>query len=96
MEYIYIYIYILKYTGSGQIQLWQFLIELLSDSNNSSCITWDGNNGEFKMVDPDEVIINTRYESYVVYVIFKLTCLIIYKVLYYKKDKGESNLIRTL
>ncbi|XP_029482301.1 Friend leukemia integration 1 transcription factor-like isoform X3 [Oncorhynchus nerka] len=41
--------------GSGQIQLWQFLLELLSDSNNSSIITWEGNNGEFKMTDPDEV-----------------------------------------
>ncbi|XP_065120905.1 transcriptional regulator ERG isoform X2 [Paramisgurnus dabryanus] len=41
--------------GSGQIQLWQFLLELLSDSSNSSCITWEGTNGEFKMTDPDEV-----------------------------------------
>uniref|UniRef100_A0A8C5SRD0 Uncharacterized protein n=1 Tax=Laticauda laticaudata TaxID=8630 RepID=A0A8C5SRD0_LATLA len=41
--------------GSGQIQLWQFLLELLSDSNNASCITWEGTNGEFKMTDPDEV-----------------------------------------
>ncbi|GCC47727.1 hypothetical protein chiPu_0031880, partial [Chiloscyllium punctatum] len=39
----------------GQIQLWQFLLELLSDSANSSCITWEGTNGEFKMTDPDEV-----------------------------------------
>ncbi|KAI8790353.1 transcriptional regulator ERG [Biomphalaria glabrata] len=42
-------------TGSGQIQLWQFLLELLSDVRNSACITWEGNNGEFKLVDPDEV-----------------------------------------
>ncbi|XP_072281372.1 Friend leukemia integration 1 transcription factor-like isoform X2 [Pyxicephalus adspersus] len=41
--------------GSGQIQLWQFLLELLSDSGNSSCIAWEGVNGEFKMTDPDEV-----------------------------------------
>ena len=41
--------------GSGQIQLWQFLLELLSDSANMSCIQWEGTNGEFKMVDPDEV-----------------------------------------
>uniref|UniRef100_A0A3Q3XFW9 Uncharacterized protein n=1 Tax=Mola mola TaxID=94237 RepID=A0A3Q3XFW9_MOLML len=40
---------------SGQIQLWQFLLELLSDSNNSGIITWEGTNGEFKMTDPDEV-----------------------------------------
>nr|KAG5712604.1 hypothetical protein BaRGS_029659 [Batillaria attramentaria] len=41
--------------GSGQIQLWQFLLELLSDSANAGCITWEGTNGEFKLVDPDEV-----------------------------------------
>uniref|UniRef100_A0A8C6UNG7 Fli-1 proto-oncogene, ETS transcription factor b n=1 Tax=Neogobius melanostomus TaxID=47308 RepID=A0A8C6UNG7_9GOBI len=41
--------------GSGQIQLWQFLLELLSDSGNSGIITWEGTNGEFKMTDPDEV-----------------------------------------
>jgi hypothetical protein len=40
--------------GSGQIQLWQFLLELLSDSSNS-CIAWEGANGEFKLTDPDEV-----------------------------------------
>ncbi|GLH09795.1 DNA-binding protein D-ETS-6, partial [Gryllus bimaculatus] len=41
--------------GSGQIQLWQFLLELLSDRSNSSCIAWEGTNGEFKLNDPDEV-----------------------------------------
>lgn len=41
--------------GSGQIQLWQFLLELLSDYSNASCITWEGTSGEFKMTDPDEV-----------------------------------------
>ncbi|KAK3085947.1 hypothetical protein FSP39_011169 [Pinctada imbricata] len=41
--------------GSGQIQLWQFLLELLSDSSNANYITWEGTNGEFKLVDPDEV-----------------------------------------
>ncbi|XP_025114924.1 transcriptional regulator ERG-like isoform X2 [Pomacea canaliculata] len=45
----------LSATGSGQIQLWQFLLELLSDSANAGCITWEGTNGEFKLVDPDEV-----------------------------------------
>ncbi|XP_066575257.1 fli-1 proto-oncogene, ETS transcription factor-related sequence isoform X2 [Amia ocellicauda] len=44
-----------RIVGSGQIQLWQFLLELLSDSTNSGCITWEGTNGEFKMTDPDEV-----------------------------------------
>lgn len=42
--------------GSGQIQLWQFLLELLSDTHsNAHCITWEGQNGEFKLLDPDEV-----------------------------------------
>ncbi|XP_048389748.1 protein FEV [Stegostoma tigrinum] len=41
--------------GSGQIQLWQFLLELLSDGSNINCITWEGANGEFKLIDPDEV-----------------------------------------
>ena len=31
------------------------MLELLSDASNSHCITWEGTNGEFKMVDPDEV-----------------------------------------
>ncbi|XP_074604918.1 transcriptional regulator ERG homolog [Brevipalpus obovatus] len=42
-------------SGSGQIQLWQFLLELLGDANNSNCITWEGSAGEFKLIDPDEV-----------------------------------------
>ncbi len=33
----------------------KFLLELLSDSANAGCITWEGTNGEFKMTDPDEV-----------------------------------------
>ncbi|XP_049940913.1 ETS domain-containing transcription factor ets-5-like [Schistocerca serialis cubense] len=41
--------------GSGQIQLWQFLLELLADSSNAACIAWEGSNGEFKLTDPDEV-----------------------------------------
>ncbi|CAI9744354.1 integration site Fli-1 homolog [Octopus vulgaris] len=45
----------LSNSGSGQIQLWQFLLELLTDNGNASCITWEGTNGEFKLVDPDEV-----------------------------------------
>uniref|UniRef100_A0A2K5P7E3 ETS transcription factor ERG n=2 Tax=Cercopithecinae TaxID=9528 RepID=A0A2K5P7E3_CERAT len=44
-----------KIQAQQHIQLWQFLLELLSDSSNSSCITWEGTNGEFKMTDPDEV-----------------------------------------
>lgn len=30
-------------------------MELLSDSSLASYITWEGTNGEFKLVDPDEV-----------------------------------------
>ena len=40
---------------SGQIQLWQFLLELLSDSANMAVIAWEGTQGEFKLSDPDEV-----------------------------------------
>ncbi|XP_062500183.1 transcription factor ETV6-like isoform X3 [Corticium candelabrum] len=39
----------------GQIQLWQFLLELLSDKRNVNCIAWAGHNGEFKLLNPDEV-----------------------------------------
>lgn len=28
--------------GSGQIQLWEFLLELLADSSNSEFIKWEG------------------------------------------------------
>uniref|UniRef100_A0A1I7TYX9 ETS domain-containing protein n=1 Tax=Caenorhabditis tropicalis TaxID=1561998 RepID=A0A1I7TYX9_9PELO len=45
----------LAHSGSGQTQLWQFLLELLSDKRYSEVITWEGTNGEFKLVDPDEV-----------------------------------------
>uniref|UniRef100_A0A2K6UE60 Protein FEV n=1 Tax=Saimiri boliviensis boliviensis TaxID=39432 RepID=A0A2K6UE60_SAIBB len=41
--------------GSGQIQLWQFLLELLADRGNAGCIAWEGGHGEFKLTDPDEV-----------------------------------------
>lgn len=43
------------HSGSGQIQLWQFLLELLADPGNASFVAWEGNNGEFKLTDPDEV-----------------------------------------
>ena len=42
-------------TGSGQIQLWQFILELLSSSDNASFILWTGPDGEFRMLDPEEV-----------------------------------------
>ncbi|CAH1799515.1 unnamed protein product [Owenia fusiformis] len=39
----------------GQIQLWQFLLELLGTGNNEDCIIWENQNGEFRIVDPDEI-----------------------------------------
>ena len=41
--------------GSGPIQLWQFLLELLTDKECQNCICWTGDGWEFKMADPDEV-----------------------------------------
>ena len=43
------------FTGSGPIQLWQFLLELLTDKTCQHFITWSGDGWEFKMTDPDEV-----------------------------------------
>jgi hypothetical protein len=41
--------------GNGPIQLWQFLLQLLSDKSCQGFISWTGNGWEFKMSDPDEV-----------------------------------------
>ena len=43
------------FTGSGPIQLWQFLLELLTDKSCQHFINWTGDGWEFKMTDPDEV-----------------------------------------
>lgn len=43
------------FTGSGPIQLWQFLLELLSDKSCQPFISWTGDGWEFKLADPDEV-----------------------------------------
>ncbi len=43
------------FTGSGPIQLWQFLLELLTDKSCQHFIAWTGDGWEFKMIDPDEV-----------------------------------------
>ncbi|XP_044315142.1 ETS-like protein pointed isoform X3 [Drosophila rhopaloa] len=43
------------FTGSGPIQLWQFLLELLLDKTCQSFISWTGDGWEFKLTDPDEV-----------------------------------------
>lgn len=42
-------------SGSGPIQLWQFLLELLLDSACHTFICWTGDGWEFKMSDPAEV-----------------------------------------
>lgn len=45
----------LIHSGSGPIQLWQFLLELLLDSACRTFICWTGDGWEFKMSDPTEV-----------------------------------------
>ncbi|KAL1381107.1 hypothetical protein pipiens_013704 [Culex pipiens pipiens] len=44
-----------RFTGSGPIQLWQFLLELLTDKTCQNFISWTGDEWEFKLTDPDEV-----------------------------------------
>ncbi|EDV28418.1 uncharacterized protein TRIADDRAFT_17618, partial [Trichoplax adhaerens] len=41
--------------NNGQIQLWQFLLELLTDKNHRQAIKWIGTEGDFKLVDPERV-----------------------------------------
>ncbi len=43
-------------TPTGPIQLWQFILELLSDKTCQDFVCWTGDGWEFKMIDPDEVI----------------------------------------
>ncbi|XP_048480440.1 transcriptional regulator ERG homolog [Plutella xylostella] len=40
-------------TTGGQVQLWQFLLELLQAGGPG--IAWEGSEGEFRLTDPDEV-----------------------------------------
>ncbi|XP_060534359.1 DNA-binding protein Ets97D [Cylas formicarius] len=40
---------------NGQIQLWQFLLELLTTQEFKSVIQWTGHNGEFKLTHPEVV-----------------------------------------
>lgn len=47
------------FTGSGPIQLWQFLLELLTDKSCQGFISWTGDGWEFKLTDPDEVRLTT-------------------------------------
>ncbi|XP_072166263.1 GA-binding protein alpha chain-like [Diadema setosum] len=41
--------------NNGQIQLWQFLLELLTDKDSLDCISWVGTDGEFRLNDPELV-----------------------------------------
>ncbi len=41
--------------NNGQVQLWQFLLELLTDKEHRSVIRWEGDEGEFKLHEPEEV-----------------------------------------
>ncbi|XP_065183650.1 ETV5-related protein Ets96B-like [Sycon ciliatum] len=41
--------------GNSPIQLWQFLLELLTDRKAQDCIRWSPNKWEFKLISPDEV-----------------------------------------
>ncbi|NP_001158434.1 v-ets erythroblastosis virus E26 oncogene homolog 1 [Saccoglossus kowalevskii] len=43
------------YSGSGPIQLWQFLLEKLTDKACQHLISWTGDGWEFKLSDPDEI-----------------------------------------
>ena len=47
--------FILSFLDGGQIQLWQFLLELLTSEIGGGCVKWEGPLGEFRMADPDEV-----------------------------------------
>ena len=58
--YFSLYIYIFKFfpplcSDTGPIQLWQFLLELLTDRDCQNCIAWTGREWEFKLIDPEEV-----------------------------------------
>ncbi|KAJ7427984.1 hypothetical protein WISP_02344 [Willisornis vidua] len=46
------------FVSSGPIQLWQFLLELLTDKSCQSFISWTGDGWEFKLSDPDEPKMN--------------------------------------
>lgn len=41
--------------NNGQIQLWQFLLELLTDKEHRDAIQWIGTDGEFKLNQPEAV-----------------------------------------
>ncbi|CAG9767885.1 unnamed protein product [Ceutorhynchus assimilis] len=44
-----------RFGNNGQIQLWQFLLELLTSREYHSIIQWTGNGSEFRLCQPDLV-----------------------------------------
>lgn len=49
---------LVKYSGNGPIQLWQFLLELLVSENHTTDVGWTGGDQyEFKLRDPENVAI---------------------------------------
>ena len=58
------------FTGSGPIQLWQFLLELLMDKTFQTFISWTGDGWEFKLTDPDEVIFSRAFFFLLIYLMF--------------------------
>ena len=59
-----------NYQGSGPIQLWQFLLELLTDRSCQSIISWTGEEWEFKLHEPDEVNYGLNTDSHNMILIF--------------------------
>jgi len=41
--------------SGSQIQLWQFLLELLTDGAFRKVIQWTGDDGEFQLINPEAV-----------------------------------------
>jgi GA-binding protein transcription factor alpha len=41
--------------NNGQVQLWQFLLDLLTDKCYRDIIQWLGEEGEFKLINPELV-----------------------------------------
>ncbi|XP_063372250.1 DNA-binding protein Ets97D [Cydia amplana] len=41
--------------NNGQVQLWQFLLELLTSAEHLDVIRWHGTEGEFKLLEPERV-----------------------------------------
>lgn len=44
-----------RVNANGQIQLWQFLLELLTSKEHRNIIHWIGHEGEFKLSNPEAV-----------------------------------------